>query len=259
MPHAIPTCPWENVGADYFTVNNQDYFLMVDYFSKYPEAIPVHDKTAETTIKVIKTVFARHGIPLVVFADNMIFSSKALQKFSKEWHFAITTSSPRFPQSNGWAERYVHTVKQIFKKAQVSNTDVDLALLEFRNTIITAMSESPAQLLMGKNLRSSLPMLPSQLTPPNSGTVREKPQSRQLQQKQNFDKASKTLLPLRPKDRVRYKCGSKWKPAIVVAKHVPPRSYVIKTTSGTLLRRNRRHLKKTLEPAPRVWKYIENS
>jgi len=90
---------------------------MVDYFSKYPEVIPVHDKTAEITIKVMKTIFARHGIPLVVFADNMPFSSKALQKFSKEWHFTITTSSPRYPQSNGLAECYVQTVKQIFKKA----------------------------------------------------------------------------------------------------------------------------------------------
>jgi len=26
MPNAVPTHPWENVGADYFTFNNQDYF-----------------------------------------------------------------------------------------------------------------------------------------------------------------------------------------------------------------------------------------
>jgi len=170
----------------------------------------------------MKTIFTRHGIPLVVFADNMPFSSKALQKFSKEWHFTIITSSPRFPQSNGLAECYVQTVEHIFKKAQVSNTDVNLTLLEFCNITITGMSESPAQLLMGKNLRSSLPMLSSQLTPLNSHTVGEKLQVRQLQQKQNFDKASKALQPLRPKDRVRYKCGSKWKPAIVVVKHDSP-------------------------------------
>ena len=109
---------------------------------------------------------------------------------------------------------------------------------------------------MCRNLRSSLPMLPSQLTPLNSHTVREKLKSRQLQKKQNFDKGSKALLPLRPKDRVQHKCESKWKPAIVAAKHVSPWSYVIKTTSGTWLRCNRRHLKKTLEPTTRVWKHI---
>jgi len=80
IPYAVPTRAWENVGADYFTFNNQNYFLMVDYFSKYPEVIPVNNKTAEATIKVMKAIFARHGIPLTVFGDNMPFSSKALHK-----------------------------------------------------------------------------------------------------------------------------------------------------------------------------------
>ena len=97
-------------------------------------------------------------------------------------------------------------------------------------------------------------MLPSQLTPLNSHTVS---QTRQLQQKQNFDKISKALLSLRPKDRVRYKCGSKWKPAIVVAKHVSPRSYMIKTTRGTSLKCNGKHLKKTLESTRRVWRTVK--
>ena len=33
--------PWHKVGADYFTVANQDYLLVFDYFLKYPEVIPV--------------------------------------------------------------------------------------------------------------------------------------------------------------------------------------------------------------------------
>ena len=131
-------------------------------------------------------------------------------------------------------------------------------MLKFRNTAIIGMSESQAQLLMGRNLRSSLPMLPSQLTPPNSSTVRQKLQVCQSQQKHNFDKTSKTLPPLKPNERVRYKCGSKWKPAIVVVKHVSPRSYVVKNNNGTFLRRNRRHLKKTLESSPRLLRYVED-
>ena len=60
--------------------------------------------------------FSRHGIPLTVIADNMPFSNKALQKFSQEWHFTITMSSPHFPQSNGLAECHVQTIKQILRK-----------------------------------------------------------------------------------------------------------------------------------------------
>ena len=43
---------------------------------------------------------------------------------------------------------------------------------------------------------------------------------------------------------------SEWKPAVVVAKHDTPRSYVIKTEDGTEYRRNRKHLMKPQEERP---------
>ena len=49
----IPARPWKKIGIDYFSLLNQDYLLMVDYFSKYPEVIPVSSKTAGATIKVM--------------------------------------------------------------------------------------------------------------------------------------------------------------------------------------------------------------
>ena len=80
--------------------------------------------------------------------------------FAKEWQFELITSSPRFPQSNGLAESNVQTVKNLFKKAKESGCDPELALLEFRNAPITGSNNSPAQLLMGLRLYSSLPTIP---------------------------------------------------------------------------------------------------
>jgi len=40
IPHQLPDRPWEQVSADYFTLHTQDYLLVVDYYSKYPEVIP---------------------------------------------------------------------------------------------------------------------------------------------------------------------------------------------------------------------------
>ena len=48
---------------------------MVGYFYKYPEMIKVESKCAETTVEVMKVIFARNGIPTTVVADNVPFNS----------------------------------------------------------------------------------------------------------------------------------------------------------------------------------------
>ena len=76
LPHPIPTRPWEKVGIDYFTLDGQDFLLVVDYFSKFPKVLQMTSKTAQATIAKLKAIFAQHGIPQIVMADNMPFSSK---------------------------------------------------------------------------------------------------------------------------------------------------------------------------------------
>jgi len=150
IPHQIPSCPWEKVGVDYFTLYNQDYLIMVDYFSKYPgpEVVPVSSKTVAATIRVMKETFARHGILNTVIADNVQFNSADFREFSKQWHFTVSTSSPNYPQSNGLVERNIQTIKRLFRKVIEGNRSIEFALLEFRNTPISGMDLSPAQLLM---------------------------------------------------------------------------------------------------------------
>ena len=58
-----------------------------------------HDKTASSVITSMKSVFARHGVPDEIMADNM--------PFAKDWNFNIITSSPHYAQSNGQAERTI--------------------------------------------------------------------------------------------------------------------------------------------------------
>ena len=160
--HSVPSRPWEKICTEYFSLGTQDYLLaiVVDFFSKYPEVLPVISKSAEATVQAMKTVFSRYSIPISVISDNMPFSSKLFKQLAKAWNFSAVTSSPRFPQSNWFAERNMQTIKSLLKKAKEAGNDEHLAVLEFRNTLISGLSESPAQLLMGRHLRSSLPMLP---------------------------------------------------------------------------------------------------
>ena len=48
-------------------------------------------------------------------------------------------------QSHGLVERNVQTIKQLFKKVDESKQDAFIALLEFCNSPISGMEESPAK------------------------------------------------------------------------------------------------------------------
>ena len=82
LPHPVPQYRWEKVGVDYFTLGGKDLLLIVDYYSKHTEVVWMNSKTAWATIAKLKMIFARHGIPRVVIADNMPFNSRELKTFA---------------------------------------------------------------------------------------------------------------------------------------------------------------------------------
>ena len=128
----------------------------------------------------------------------------------------------------------------------------ELALLEHRNTPITGMSYSPAQLLMNRRLRGCLPMTTKSLQPSVPTLAKRQLQKSQKKQKYYYDGHTKSLPPLEPDDVVCYQTSTHWEPAVIIQKHSAPRSYDLITTSGRTIRRNRRHLKPTQEIRPAV-------
>jgi len=137
----------------------------------------------------------------------MPFNSSEFQKFAKQWHFAITATSPNYPQSNGLVQRNVQTIKRLYKKVMDGNTSFDLVLLEYRNT---GMDLSPAQLLMSGRLRSTLPMTHSLLVPAVNKGVTEQLKDRQEKQQVYYNRGARPLPPLSEGDTVQYKTGNTW-------------------------------------------------
>ena len=172
MPSERPDRPWQRLGADLFELGGKTYLLVVDYFSRYIEIALLSHSRSTDIIPHLQSIFARHGIPEVMMSDNgPQFSGQAFALFAAAYGFRHVTSSPRFPQSNDEAERAVQTVKNLLKKAD----DPYLALLAYRATPLQN-GYSPAQLLMGRCLPTTVPTVPFHLDPtlPESSALAQK-------------------------------------------------------------------------------------
>ena len=142
--------PWQKVGMDMFVYKKATYLLVVDYASSYVAKLAA--TTSPDVILHLRSIFTRHGIPETVVSDNgPQYASYEFAQFASEEGFIHVTSSPRYPQSNGKAERILHTVTAMLKKS----VDPYGALLAYRTTSLEC-GYSPAQLLMGRQLTTSI-------------------------------------------------------------------------------------------------------
>lgn len=165
IPRDIPQGPWQVVGIDLYYYKGCDYLLVVDYYSKYVETAKLNDTSSNTIIVHLKSIFARLGIPYIVYSDNgPQFQNVYFKSFAKNWNFEHQTSSPKYPQSNGMVERYVGTIKQMLKKCDYDGKDIYLALLEYRNTPITDKILSPVELMYGRKIRGILPIVHTKIS-----------------------------------------------------------------------------------------------
>ena len=244
IPSEIPERPYQKVGTDLFEIKGKHYVVIMDYYSKNIDIEKIPNEASTVVIEKLKKCFALNGIPECVFSDNgPCFHSNEFQEFAKSWNFSHTTSSPRYPQANGQAESAVKIAKQILKQE-----DPHLALLSYRATPVQSTGYSPAELSLGRKIKTTLPILPHKLLPktldPNE-ILQNCKESKEIQKK-NYDNhhGTKTLPILKPGDPVYVKThgDSDWSLPGRVRQQCASRSFLVDTPNG-ILRRNRLHLK----------------
>ena len=113
------------------------------------------------------------------------FSSSSFVKFAKDYGFTHILTSPRYPQANGEVIRAVQTVKNLLKKTP----DPYKALIAYRATPLES-GLSPAELVVGRKIRTRIPTSPSNLNPswPYLEHFRETGASLKDRQKRDFDR-----------------------------------------------------------------------
>lgn len=108
-----PKFPYHIVSMDLYEYAGRDFIVIIDAYSNYLVSLPVKNKTSGHIIDVICGVFDKIGYPSVIKSDNSPFNSVEFEKFSLDYGIQFKFSSPRYPQSNGLAEKGVAIAKNI--------------------------------------------------------------------------------------------------------------------------------------------------
>ena len=178
---SLPNYPW---WINLFRHKVTAYLLVFDYFSRYPKIAKLTDTTSNRVIAALQPMFAIHRIPEVLQSNNGLkYVSQEMTNFATSYGFTQVTSSPHYPRSNGLAKRTVKTVKAILEKSK----EPHLAPLSYFSTEFSCCGLRPAQLLMGRRIRSTLPQVLHNLIQKWSYLKKFEEQDRQYKKKQKIN------------------------------------------------------------------------
>ena len=250
-PWEWATAPWQRIHIDYAgPFQNSMFLIVVDAHSKWLEVIPVRSTTSSSTIEVLRDLFARFGIPEQIVTDSGAqFVSEEFQAFVRSNGIRHLTSAPYHPATNGLAERAVQTSKQALRAMSEISKPVKEKLAKFlianRNTPHSTTGVSPAQLLLGRPLRTRL-----DLVKPN---LNRKMVNQQHQQSiRAANEKGRQCRQLEVGDRVMsrdYRGDLKWRWGLVVRK-TGPLMYEVEVAPGIIWRRHIDQLQPTgVEPS----------
>ena len=159
LGHEVPTVPWSKLATDIFHFVGTSYLLVVDYTSCFPIVCKLKSMSAQHVSNQFKLIFSEYGWPDTLVSDNgPCYTAEAFTNLMQEHGVNHITSSPHYPQSNGWAEKFVQIVKNLFYKAKDEGTDIYNCLMIYRNMRLPSSLQSPMQMLQNRSARSQLPM-----------------------------------------------------------------------------------------------------
>ncbi len=176
-----PALPWQRIHVDFAgPLMGTTFLVVVDGCSKWPEVFSMASTTAAQTLFVLNELFARIGVPELLVSDNgPQFISEEFQIFLRNNGIKHVTSALYHPATNGLAERFVQSLKNVLWAMTHDKLTLSQKLHNFlfayRNTTHVTTNRKPAMLFLGRPLRSRLNLLKSNLR----RTVHDRTRSRE--------------------------------------------------------------------------------
>ena len=243
----VPPHAWHTLGTDLFYWNKIDCMVIGDYFSKYLIMRRLPNSSTLAVIKELGLIFTELGRPFILRSDNgPCYSSREFHNFLSFYQIDHVTSSPHYPQSNGFAEALVGITKKLMDKSVKDGKPWNYGLMQYRTTPISLTLPLPLEMLAGRRPHSTLPQLPSTIW---KNVETSKIHEELLRRQPNT--STGTPMELDPGQPVFVKevSGNIWKTTTVDQPAAEPDSYWVRFPDNSILRRTRSMIKPRSQPS----------
>lgn len=164
--------PLDRIGIDILgplprTKKGNSVILVIgDYFTRWMEAYPLSDQTAETVAhELVHKFITTFGCPLELHSDQgRNFESTLFKEVCKLLQITKTRTTPYHPCSNGLVERFNRTLAKMiasYVEKDLQNWDIHLPLLTaaYRSTVHPATGYTPNFMMFGREVTLPVDLL----------------------------------------------------------------------------------------------------
>ena len=145
------------------TVNKNKYIVtLVDYATRYPEAVALSSIETETVAEALVSIFSRAGVSKEVLMDmESQFTSALIKEVGRLLSFKHLVMSPYHPICNGLVERFNGTLKKMLTKMFAERPKawekyIDPLLFAYRGAPQESLGFSPFELIYGWPVRGPM-------------------------------------------------------------------------------------------------------
>ena len=163
-PIEVVTIPFYMIGVDIIgplktTTRGNKYILsVIDYYTKYAEAVALPNQEAVTVARALEDIFSRHGMPLVLLTDQgSNFESKVITSLCEMFGIEKRRTTAYHPQTDGF-NGILKSLLRMRVNREKNDWDEQLphALLAYRISTQSSTGVSPFEMLYGR--QAQLPL-----------------------------------------------------------------------------------------------------
>ncbi|XP_062603479.1 uncharacterized protein LOC134265246 [Saccostrea cucullata] len=155
------------VGPLYPTTDKGNRYILtlVDYATRYPEAIALPNIETEGVAEALMEMFSRIGVPREMLTDmGSQFTSSLMSEVSRLISLRQWTTTPYHPSCNGLVESFNGTLKQMLKrlcseKPKDWDKYLSAVLFAYREVPQESLGFSPFELVYGRSVRGPISIL----------------------------------------------------------------------------------------------------